>query len=524
MNVFLYLYKTTFKNRLIKALKRPVTYVYSLLVVGYFIYIFSILGFMTTELGIDSPQGLAGVLTIFAFFFIPMNLVSYGKRKGLIFQQSDVHLLFPAPVNPKYVLIYAHVKNIFLGVVLGIALVIGGCIWFHVEIWKMILYFIFAQVIETILESSMMLIFYGIEKLKERTLTIIRYVMYGCILGFVIFGMYFLVKNGFRISTALDYLHHDYVQMFPIIGWNIAVIHLILLGPTAVNVTCSILYLVSAIILFVVAYKMECYGSYYEDAMKFAEDYAEARAKGKKGQIAIVGKRTKFNKANVTYKGSFGRAIFYRQLLEYKKSKFFIFGINTLMCAAASVLVYFMSRDAEIASSIYKPFIIPGIMAYICFVFSGYSTKWNKEMSSPYTYLIPDTAFQKLWFATLIEHIRSFVDATLFAIPAAIILKISVSQMLLSILIYVCIMAFKLYSTLMLEALLGKSLGPTAKQLLRMLLMGTFIGFGLLAAVIGTMLISLEAGYLFMITVVAAITIGFMVIASSAFEKMEAVD
>jgi hypothetical protein len=101
-------------------------------------------------------------------------------------------------------------------------------------------------------------------------------------------------------------------------------------------------------------------------------------------------------------------------------------------------------------------------------------------------------------------------------------LKIDVD--ILTVLIYVCLQASKLYATVMMEALLGNILGAAAKQIFRMLLMSLLIGFGVVAAVLGTLLISLEAGYILMILIVVVLTAGFMLIASSAFDKMEAID
>ena len=524
MNSFLYLYKTTTKNKLKKAMRRPVSYLYLLLIIGYVVLIFGTFGGMAKDLGVNTPDGLAALLTVFAFFIIPANMISYCRKKGLIFTRSDVHLLFPAPVNPKHVLLYAQVKQVIFNFLIGVFLVVAGCLWFEVTIWRMLLYFLFAQLIENVLEGSIMLILYGSEKLTQTMLNGIRVVMYACISLFFVIGLILLATKGFSIDSIMGYFSSQWVQMVPLIGWNIAVIHLIIVAPTVVNVICSALYLISAVVLFGVAYKMECSGEYYEDAIKFAEDYAVAREKGKKGQMAFIGKKEKFQKANVVYKGHYAKALFYRQLLEYKKNKFFIFGINSIICVGAVVLIYFMGTDPDLATSPYRPFLIPGILAYICFIFSGYPTKWSKEMNSPYTYLIPDTAFHKLWYATQIEHVRSIIDGALFAIPAAIIIKVTPVQAALSILIYICLQASKLYGTVMMESLLGSILGNTAKLLFRMLLMGVLIGFGVLGAVLGTLWFNIEIGYLFMIIIVAVMTFVFMLVAAGAFEKMEAVD
>ena len=122
-----------------KALHKPVTYVYLVIAVLYFVLIFGsfkiTFDVMFAERGIDSASALTVVLTVITFFLVPANLISYGKRKGLVFRQSDIHFLFPAPVNPKGVLLYAHVKTVLLGLltyfVLSVGLTGGRCCFFR---------------------------------------------------------------------------------------------------------------------------------------------------------------------------------------------------------------------------------------------------------------------------------------------------------------------------------------------------------------------------------------------------------
>lgn len=66
-------------------------------------------------------------------------------------------------------------------------------------------------------------------------------------------------------------------------------------------------------------------------------------------------------------------------------------------------------------------FVILAFGAYLIFCMSAVATKWSKEMENPYTYLIPDTPIRKMWYATLWEHIRSFIDGCLLAFPAGIV-------------------------------------------------------------------------------------------------------
>ena len=98
---FLYLFRKTFKNRLKRALKKPVTYIYMAFVIWYFYIIFSYFGELTQLFEMDKNSVLTALLTGLIFFIVPSNLISYSKRKGLIFREPDVHFLFPHPLSRK---------------------------------------------------------------------------------------------------------------------------------------------------------------------------------------------------------------------------------------------------------------------------------------------------------------------------------------------------------------------------------------------------------------------------------------
>ena len=105
MDAILFLYRKSFINRMKKALKKPVTYIYFAFIIMYFDMIFWSFGPMIEDLSTDHASSLTALLTISVFIFMPANLISYSKRKGLIFKQSDIHLLFPSPINPKLILL-----------------------------------------------------------------------------------------------------------------------------------------------------------------------------------------------------------------------------------------------------------------------------------------------------------------------------------------------------------------------------------------------------------------------------------
>lgn len=523
MEGFLYLYKTTIKNRIIKALKRPISYAFLLLFGWYgFSMVFGI-GQLVKVFQMDKPEGFAAMLTLIMFYLIPGNLVAYTKRKGLLFKPSEVQFVFTAPVNPKQVLLFAQVKGIALGILLGIWMLLIGIIYCKIPVVTMMIYFLFSVIIENILEASVMIILYGNESIPEHIISKLPIVMYGIMIIFAVSGFVFALVNGMSMDSLKEYLSIEWLQCVPLIGWYIAIIRLIIIGPTVLNVVCTILFCLTAIGLTYYAYRMKCQGEFYEDAMKFANDYQEARKKSKRGEVARIGKKKKYAKATVEYKGGFAKAIFYRQLLEYKKNKFFIFGGNTLMALAAGIgIVIFAHFNPAVVKKM--EFVLLGVSAYITILFSGYATKWSKELENPYTFLIPDNPFRKVWYATLIEHIRAFVDGCLIAIPTAIYFRLNLFHVILIIIIYVCLQANKIYAEMFSQYLVGQTLGTFGKTLLKSIIQMTIMTISIVAGIFSGIILGEEIAFVVLLLVTVCLTIVITIGAVTLFDKMETVN
>ena len=520
MEVIRYLYKTSFKNQLKKSVKKPVTVIYCILAIAYFVWMYITFKNMVAAMGIATPEGLVMVFSLMSLFFLPGNLITFAKRKGLIFKKSDVHLLFVSPVSPKSILVYAYLRNIILSVVAGFVFIPIGVIWFHIPVYKMLLYFLVSQIVENTLEISLMIILYGNERLSKKTLSILSKALLVFIGTIVLIGVYLFFEYDKSLAFVGPFLSNPYLQMVPIIGWSIAAYRLLFLGATTLNVICTCLYLISTIVLVVIAYRMSCTGLYYQDAMKFADDYEEARLRGKKGEVTFVGgKKAKLKAAKIEYKGNYAKAIFYRQMLEYKKKRFFIFGVYNLLCLGVGVAIAYLSKDMDVRE--YALFIVVGAGAYCTLVFSGFVTKWAKELENPYTYLIPDTPLKKLWYSTVTEHIRAIIDGILIVLPVAIVVRMNIVAVFLSVVCYVCLQANKLYLTVLSEALLGNTVGTVGKQWLRMIAMTICIAAGIGAAVLFNKFVGIELTFLGMIMVEVILTAIIALCASVLFKKME---
>lgn len=528
MKGLIYLYQRTVLNRIKKALKKPMTYVALIFIILYVVMIFWSFNMIIKESNLATPENLVTVLACTVLLILPSNIISYSRRRGLLFRPSEVHFVFQAPVSPKTILMFAGVKSFSLNILLGIAIFVFGIYWFGAGILQMLVYFLFFVVFESILEASIIIFCYGNEKLHEKFFKGLTIVMYAFMAVIVGIGVYLLLTREAEFAVIREYLAMPVIQLIPIIGWNIAVAHLVFLGPDVINVIGTVLFLGTTLGMFVLARKMKCTGEYFEDAMKFAEEYQIRREKAKKGEMTNLrfGKKAKYKEASVEYKGNYAKAIYFRQMLEYKKNKTFIFGWNTLLCFGLGILiaVYGYVNDIEEAFGPWKVFVIPAVVAYMVFIFSGYTTKWSKELENPYTYLIPDSPLKKVWYSTKIEHIRALADGILITLPGAVVFGIGPVLTVLTVLLYICLMANRLYYGMLADAIIGKNLGNTGRTLLKMFLQGIAMSVAIVAAVVGYFIWGLEAGFFLMILVMGLLTFAGAAIASVSFMKMEVLD
>lgn len=521
MKALWYITKRGMANRVRKALRKPVTYLYLVLGIFYVVILGAGLGSMIKDAKFDSYYGLYVILAIMIFYFIPMNFVAYMKKKGIIFTPAHTHFVFPAPVEPKKVLLYMSIKNFLMTFVLFFLLSIIGVIGFQVPFGKMLLIFLTGSVSNFLLEGSLIIGIYGKENLDDKKSKILTGIL-GMILALlVVFIIWYIRKNGFTIASMKQILEQKALLMIPLLGWNLAVYRLILFGAETVTIICAALYMIVVVTAVILAYKMKCSGGYYEEAAKFADDYVEFRSKKKKGEVALtIGKR-KFRKTSGHIKGSKASAILYRQLCEYQKERFFIFGYVTVINAIVAGIMIYVNQELE---GMHPGLFLLGIAAYAVLLTSGYLGKWGKELKNPYIYLIPDKPWKKMWYATMMDHIRALVDGSVLVIPIGVMWKVPVWQMIAVILIYVALQANKMYLKIFADSILGDTLGKLGKDIMRVVIQGSTLGIGVLLAVLAGIFIHVNWVFPIILFYCVIITVLIAMIASVRFEVLEQQD
>lgn len=525
MRPMIYLWKSTLKNQLKMSLRKPANLLAVIFVIAYFVMVLGSFSMFASNMKIQSVD-MAPILGFFVVLYTPLNLATYARRKGIVFKKCDVNLLFTAPLPPKLIMLSAKVRSVWVDILVSLFVFLAGIIIFHIPSWKMLVYFLFTTVVRQVLESSLVLILYTSETLTKGQRKLISVGIYVILAAFILSVAIYILTHNLEVLSARKIMENGIFQMVPLIGWNVAFIFLLFSKATIVNVIGSVLYLLTALVLFVIAGKMKCEGGYYEDAMKFADDYEEALKKSKKGEAAVIGKKKKYQQKTIEYKGTGAKAIYYRQLLEYKKNRYFIFGLVSVLYLIFGVLIGIGAKvilEFEEMQE-FKCLILPGVIAYIAFLTSGYRTKWAKELEQPLTFLIPDSAIKKLWYATLVEHMRGICNGLFITIPAAIGMELEPVYAILSILCCVLLNAGKVYTELLARFISGKNAIGFIYTILKLLFQGIFI----VAGVVGAFLGGIFTGFIQMLPVMIGMNLALFVIAfimalisSFLFERMD---
>lgn len=522
MKALIYLTRRSFVNNLKKAVRKPTTLIALIFGIAYGIFLIVTLGGLAAVLRMDSVKGLVIIMTVWTIYITLANFMSYSSRKGILFRPAHAHFVFTAPISPKLVLLNGAWMNYIMSVIIWIVLSIGGLTVFQVPVWKVFLFFLTGCVLEMALEVSIMVFLYTNDRIPRKLMKGIRLGIKLFLIAFTVLIILYFRRNGLSVESAAAFIDWPVLQLIPVLGWQIAVYRLILLGPTALNMICSVLYLISVAAFVTIAWRMDCDGGYYEEAAKFADDYAEMKKQKQGGDMdtSLGGKKRKFRrvKDRITARGA--KAIFYRQLLEYKKEKFFIFTKVTLISVFVAAVFSYSLSDTVTESGSGALYLL-GVVAYVSLVMSGYLGKWENELKNPYLFLIPDSPLRKMWYATLMEHIKALADGAIICIPIGIFWHIHPMYVIYCILIYTVIQADRLYTKVITTCLVGEVFGKTGQNFIRMFIQMALLGLGAAVAVgIG---IFVNVDFIFPIVLIYSImiTVAMGFLASLRFETME---
>jgi hypothetical protein len=302
------------------------------------------------------------------------------------------------------------------------------------------------------------------------------YLGIGVVIAVAIAGL--TISSGDPLYAAKTLLGAKAFEYIPIVGWLSAVLNAARFGFTTwawVALGLSI-----SGIGFILWRLLSSEIPFYEEVLKQTDQKEKTIAAKRSGSKNVSMGPKKVRKVSVKYKGTGPKALFYRQILEYKKAGFLFIDKVTMILLVGGIAAGFLLKDSSIgiqlalAGAIYLNFI---------FAFSG---KWVMELSSPFIYLMPGSSLEKLWYATAANHIKHLLDGAAVFVPMTIVLGLDPITCAVYILAYAGIGSLFIYADVLSRRLFGSLHNGMVSNLLKLLCITVL----LLPAIVGFIIIS----------------------------------
>ena len=192
----------------------------------------------------------------------------------------------------------------------------------------------------------------------------------------------------------------------PVAGWTAAMLSGALTGDYVMLIAYAAL--TAAFLAAVVALITRCDPDYYEDVLRTAEVSHSAITAQKEGRANVkVGK--------VGLGGGWGAsAFYYKHRVEQRRSRRFVLSPLSLVFAAIVIIFAFFMRENG-ALPVF-------IMAVYMQMFSEALSRFGRELTKPYIYLIPESSFSKLLSALRQSVMNGLLESLVVFVPAGLIL------------------------------------------------------------------------------------------------------
>jgi hypothetical protein len=478
MKPLFYIIKKYLKNSLLELKRKPGKLITYIVFLGFLIFTVAVGvkgGGQKSEVSIDMFGSVA--MGLLLFFTVPEILVSINSGANF-FRGADINLVFTAPIKSQNVLIYGFIKqmgSVFFSLFFLLFQAPNLYRFSNVKSYGLLV-LLLGMFLLLISNSVLKMLLYVLGSKQEGNREIIKNVfkVLGLIIVIIYFAILFQVKApGKAVMTLLS---NEYIKYIPIYGWIREILMTAILGINSIAAVFFTLTIASIGISIWLLYSMNL--DYYEDVLSAAETREEAITASRRGErVNLRGnKKSLTRKVKYNKKGEAAKAIFYRHILEYRKTGFGFINIASAIYAvlAISAGLFLPIKDLK---------VILGFSIYLLFIFS-FASKWQQELTKPYIFLIPDSAFKKVIYSTAVDNMKNLVDGSILFIIAGILLKSSIISIILSIAAYVSVGALFVYGGVLSQRLLGKGENIVLNAFLRMGLLLIAVAPGLVVFIV----------------------------------------
>lgn len=504
--------------------KRLVIYLIYLIWIGSLVFNVALRSRKPMDLQMQSGDQILGAIFVgFGTAVISYFLYRGTMESSTFFTMGDVHLLFPAPVSPKKILLYSMVKQSLSHFFLyGIAILafmptITNIARINLQ-YLPFMYFGYIGLVLAIGPLNFLVFALGSKYHIQLRL------QQGILLLIIIFILYLggsIIAAGDLLQGLLQGLNASFLDFLPVIGWSKVVFMTAITGYSTFSTVAFVLQLLFLVCCIVLSYYTA--DDYYEDTLKATEkrnlrkQRKQGVEKAKRLSLPFIKKKN----VNVKQVGTGPWAFFWRSKVENSRSDLHPYlGVWALIFLLAGIAVGFFG--AKHNSGLTPVYIANGVTAYIIFIFSA-SNAGQHELTKPYIYLIPGSNLLKIISSNLTDVIRMIVNILALNIPFWILLKAPLHVIVIMVILVASFYGLNLSSGFLIRvifpnALDQKTLFPLflMLQVILLLVPGIIVG-GAMAFIYHDPLLALAG-----ISVINIIIIGALLLLSNAvFARME---
>lgn len=453
MSALLFLIRRNLKNIIKAAFRKPAVLIGYIVVALFFIAILVLAFVMPSGLvRTSSPSLFRGIMTL-VFTFLYYTSLKLGIDKGSsYFRMADVNLAFTAPLRPNQILLYGFIKQ------LGGTLFLVFLALFQIPNLKnnfafrpngvpLMLLAVAAYTLSYPLIS--MFIYSWASVTKERKRLAKRVFDVVALLVALVFLIDLSQTRDFTQSLS-NVFDNPVAHYFPVIGWTGSIAAAAVTGTDTSFIVGAAGMTVIIAGLSLLIYRMKL--DYYEDVLE-ATEFMEAAIKAKReGRNMTFNQKIRKNvRGGLTGEGA--QALFAKNMMEIRKTSMFLFLDRMSVTVILSSIMFKLIMPEELGES--PLLLILAFSSYMLLLMQAQG-RWPAEVEKPYIFLIPASSHEKLFYATLSDHVKNLFDGAVLFTLSGIFFSADVPTILVSILTYAAMGAVFLYAEVLSRRLLGR--------------------------------------------------------------------
>lgn len=385
-----------------------------------------------------------------SLFFAGTSLIAGLSTGTSFFTMSDVNLMFTSPISSNKILIYGIIKHMGRSIIVSIFMlfqITNLRVNFGLSLLKSA-YVIFVYMLLVFVSQVVSLVIYSFTNANQRRKNVVKYaslILLLLIVAYIVYGVF---------DRGVEVVQDAVVFAFPVAGWLLGML-VGVLGSNYVLLAISTAVIV-IFILAVIGVMIKFKPDFYEDCLINSENAYHARQvmKGDRSAQANIKKKIRFkNVTSMKFGGGFGASsFFYRHLLEIKRAeKSILFGLSSALFLALGIGMGFLARALD-GSFVFAGF---GIMCYVGLFLMGIA-KLTQELSRQFIYLVPDSPFKKLLYASLSSLLRPFINGILMFLPPVFISGFPIVQSISLIFCYASVNCIYITANIVMHYIFGK--------------------------------------------------------------------